>query len=205
MQWHEIWASNYKKITGLVSSGASLTSWGEVTSLVLVGHPSSDGVTIKLLDGVDSFLHRPTSHPIFSYWVSLKLNLTLMLDQLRPDNFESRNSLKLSSTNIRGLRPNFLDCESSLESNSPDILALCETNLDDSIDSVNFSVGGYIRLIWKDSTTHVHGLAVCVMEENSADSYLCFWLTLLHSVSSFSTICHRLFLLERFLIPSHLT
>ena len=27
-----------------------------------------------------------------------------------------------------------------LESNSPDILALCETNLDDSIDSGNFNV-----------------------------------------------------------------
>ena len=35
---------------------------------------------------------------------------------------------------------NFVDCESFLESNSPDILALCETNLDDSIDSGNFSV-----------------------------------------------------------------
>ena len=34
--------------TGLVSSGASLTSWGEGVSLALVGHPSSDGVTIKM-------------------------------------------------------------------------------------------------------------------------------------------------------------
>ena len=34
--------------TGLVSSGASLTSWGEGASLALVGHPSSDGVTIKM-------------------------------------------------------------------------------------------------------------------------------------------------------------
>ena len=48
-----------------------------------------------------------------------------------PDNFESHNSLKLSFTNIRGLRSNFVDYESFLESNSPDILALCETNLDD--------------------------------------------------------------------------
>ena len=46
--------------------------------------------------------------------------------------------MKLSSTNIRGLRSNFVDCESLLESNSPDILALGETNLDDSIDSGNF-------------------------------------------------------------------
>ena len=34
--------------TGLVSSGDSLTSWGEGASLALVGHPSSDGVTIKM-------------------------------------------------------------------------------------------------------------------------------------------------------------
>ena len=58
----------------------------------------------------------------------------------KPDNFESRNSLKLGFTNIRGLCSNFVDCESFLESNSPDILVLCETNLDDSVDSGNFSV-----------------------------------------------------------------
>ena len=58
-----------------------------------------------------------------------------------------QNSLKLSFKNIQGLRSNFVDCESFLESNSPDILALCETNLDDSIDSGNFSVRGYLPLI----------------------------------------------------------
>ena len=36
--------------------------------LALVGHPSSDGITIKMPYGVD-VLHRPASHPIFSYWV----------------------------------------------------------------------------------------------------------------------------------------
>ena len=54
--------------------------------------------------------------------------------------FESHNSLKLSFKNIGGLPSNFVDCESFLESNSPDILALCETNLDDTIDSDSFSV-----------------------------------------------------------------
>ena len=44
----------------------------------------------------------------------------------KPDNFESHNSLKLSFTNIRGFLSNFVDCESFLESNYPDILALCE-------------------------------------------------------------------------------
>ena len=55
---------------------------------------------------------------------------------------------------ILGLRPNFADCESFVESNSPDILSLCETNLDDSIDSGNFSVRGYHPLIQKHSSTH---------------------------------------------------
>ena len=98
--------------------------------------------------------------------------------------------------NIQGLCSNFVDCESFLESNSPDILALCEANLDDSIDSGNFSVKGYLPLIRKDSSTHIHGLPVYVKEEfpfsqnlsleNSADSYFCFQLALLNSVSYFS-------------------
>ena len=95
----------------------------------------------------------------------------------KPDNFEPCNSL--------GLHSNFVECESFLESNSPDMLSLCETNLDDSIDSGNFSVRGYLPLIQKDSVTHRHGLAVYLKEglpfaqylslENSVDS-LCFQL-----------------------------
>ena len=53
--------------------------------------------------------------------------MTILSKACKPDNFESHNSLKLSFTNIRGLRLNFVDCESFLESNSPDILA--EANL----------------------------------------------------------------------------
>ena len=70
---------------------------------------------------------------------------------------------------------------------------------------------GYLPLIRKDSGTHMHGLAVSVKKdflldlskkrkkdlslENSAHSYLCFRLALLHSVSSsFSSINHLLHL-----------
>ena len=121
--------------------------------------------------------------------------MAILSKTCKSDNFESHNSLKPSFTNIRGLRSNFVDCESFLESNSPDILALRTTNLGDSIDSDNFSVRGYLPLIRKDSGTHMHGLAVYVKEglpfardlslENSADSYLYFRLALLHSVSYF--------------------
>ena len=49
------------------------TSWEEGTFLSLVGHPSSDGVTIEIPYWVDVLLHRfitLASHPIFSYWAS---------------------------------------------------------------------------------------------------------------------------------------
>ena len=42
---------------------------------------------------------------------------------------------------VQGLHLNFVECGSFHESNSPGILALCETNLDDSTDSANFCEG----------------------------------------------------------------
>ena len=108
--------------------------------------------------------------------------MAILSKACKPGNFESHNSLKLTTMNIRGLRSNFVYCDSFHESNSPNILALYETNLDDSIDSRNFSVRGYLPLIRKDSSTHMYGLAVYVKEglpflcdlslEKSADSYL---------------------------------
>ena len=90
---------------------------------------------------------------------------------------------------------NFVKYEFFFESNTPDILALCETNLDESVDSPNFPVRGYLPLIQKDSVTHTHGLAVFVKErlpfawdlfqKNFEYSYLYFPLALLHSVSYF--------------------
>ena len=83
---------------------------------------------------------------------------------------------------------NFVDCQSFLESNSSEILVLCEAdnwmNQDESIDSGNFTVRGYLILIRKDSSTHMHGLAVYVKEglslawdlslQNSAGFFLFF-------------------------------
>ena len=73
--------------------------------------------------------------------------MAILSNGCKPDNFESHNSLKLSFTSICGLRSNFVECESSLESNSLDILAVFETDLEDSIDSGNFAVRGYLPLI----------------------------------------------------------
>ena len=137
--------------------------------------------------------------------------MAILSNGCKPDNCELHNSLKLSFTNIWGLRLNFVDCESFLESNSPDIVALCETNLDDSIDFGSFYVRGYLPLIQKDSTTHMHGLAVFVKEglpfaqdlslENYADSYLLYFTQCLTSFSSTNLLC----LYTWFFILFHLT
>ena len=72
--------------------------------------------------------------------------MTILSKERQPDNFESHKSLKLSFTNIWGLCLNFAEWESFLEVNSPDVVALCETNLDNLINSDNLSVMGYLPL-----------------------------------------------------------
>ena len=101
----------------------------------------------------------------------------------KPDNTESQNSLKLSFTNIRGLSSNFGEYQSFLEANSPGILALFETNLDDSICSRNFFFRMYLPLIQNVSVTDMHGLVVYVKKElpftrdlSLENSAYCYWL-----------------------------
>ena len=125
--------------------------------------------------------------------------MAILSKACKPDNFELHNSLKLSSANIPGLRSNLLIANLSLNQTLLTfLLSWCETNLDDSIDSGNFSLKSYLPLIRRDSSTHMHSLVVYVKEglpflrdlslENSADSYLCFQLTLLHSVFYFFSL-----------------
>ena len=74
--------------------------------------------------------------------------MAILSKACKPDNFEFHNSLKLNFVIIRVLRSNFVDCEYFLESNSnSNILVLRDTKLDDSIDSGNFSMRGYLPLI----------------------------------------------------------
>ena len=74
------------------------------------------------------------------------MNYGHIVKACKPDNFKLHYSLKLRFMNIWGLYSNFVNCKSFLESNSPGILALCETNLNDSIDFDNFSVRRYLFL-----------------------------------------------------------
>ena len=130
--------------------------------------------------------------------------MAILSKACKPDNFKLHSSLKRNFMIIRVLRI-FLILNISLnQTQTPDILALCDTNLGVSIDSGNFSMRGYLPLIWEDSSTYMHGLAVYVKEglpfawdlsqENSSDPYLCFWLDLLHSVSYFFPLFITFFL-----------
>ena len=79
----------------------------------------------------------------------------------KPDSFEQHNSLKLSITNIRGLHQNFFIVNLFLNQNLLTFL-LC------------------VRQTWMTR------LILAIDSRNSSDSYLCFRLALLHSVSYFS-------------------
>ena len=171
-----------KCVPAAISGGVDIS---KVPECHLLQQMSSQWGSQKLLQGL-------VSHELTAYLSVFNLFLTqwimaILSKGCKPDNFEPHNSLKLSFTNIWGLRSNFVEYESFLESNSPDILAPL-------ILAISL-LRGYLPLIQKDSTTHMHGLAVYVKEglffiqdlsiENSMDSYLYFWLALLHSVSYF--------------------
>ena len=158
----------------------------------------------KLLQGL-------VSHEVKGYlFIFNQFKLMAILPKTcKPDNFESHNSLKLSFKNIWGLHSNFDDCKSFLELNPPEILALCQTNLDESIDSGYFSVRGH-------SSTHMDGLAVYVKEqhhfawdfflENSEGSYtyIFHWLYSTQCLTFFP-LSITFFMFVQFLILFHLT
>ena len=132
---------------------------------------------------------------------SIKRNGKSKLKQKLPTLASQDNGIKTDIVSVVHL--SFVDCESFLESNSPDVLALCEANLDGSIDSGNFSVRGYLPLIQKDSAAHMHGLAVYVKGLISTKLYR-FSLMFLTGFTSLSylLLSHHYGL---FLVPFHLT
>ena len=72
--------------------------------------------------------------------------MVILSKEHKPNKLESHNSLKLCFTSIQGIYSNFVGCESFIGSNCPDMLALCEMNLEDLIDSCNFSGRDYLPL-----------------------------------------------------------
>lgn len=75
---------------------------------------------------------------------------------------------------------------------SPEILALCETNMNSLISSIEFSVPCYLPLFRKGFNIHMHALGVCVREhlpqarelsfESPDCSYMFLYLSLLNSL-----------------------
>ena len=103
----------------------------------------------------------------------------------KPNNFESHNSLKHSFANIWGLCFNFIGCESFLEWNSWHFCCIW-----DKLGWLNwfweFLCG------WSSSFnlkrfcySYVWSCSLCKGKTSFLDSYLCFWMALIHSVSYF--------------------
>ena len=94
---------------------------------------------------------------------------------------------------------------------TPDVLALCKTTLDYSIDSGNFSVKGCLPLIQKDSATHMDGLAIYMKEVLPPRKLSGFLFMFLAGVTSFSVLLSFplmitfVFLYIQFLMLYHLT
>ena len=117
----------------------------EVPGCHLFWQMSSQWGSQKLLQGL-------VSHELTAYLSVFNLFLTqwimaILSKGCKPDNFESHNSLKLGFMNIYGPGLDFVECESFLESNSPDILAISEINVNDLIDSGNFPLRGYLLIL----------------------------------------------------------
>ena len=160
--------------------------------------------------GSQKLLHGSLFNELTAY-----LYWPLLSNVCKTDKFGSHCSLKHSSINVQDLCFNFLGSDSFLESNSYDIFALRETNLEDSIYYSNFFMKGYLPLIWKDSTTHMHGVKVYLKEglhfasdlslENLSILICVFnWLYFMQCLTSFSSINHFLLLWTRFLVFLHL-
>ena len=134
----------------------------------------------KLLQGL-------VSHEFTAYFSAFDLFLTqwimaILFKRCKPDNFESYNFLKFMFTNIWGLR-----------SNSRDILGLCETNLDDSVDSGHLSVRGYLPLIRKYSSTHIYVLQFMLKNDflflhSASYFFFLYWSPSLSSCTTFDSI-----------------
>ena len=134
--------------------------------------------------------------------------MAILSEGCKPGNFEPNNSLKLAYKYFR-LSFRFCWLWIFFESNSPDIFALCEANVDDSIDSGDFSVRGYPPFYY----SYTWSCSLCERRTffctGLISRKLCGFLLLFSSgftslyVTSFSSINHLLHRYARFLILFH--
>ena len=117
------------KESGLGSSNQDLSlSSGKNTGIVVM--PCHAWMCVPItISGVVIIFQVPECHLLqyFSVRVTIKnwLSQVAILSKLRkPESFQSYNSPKRSFANFWGLCSSFVECNSYLESSSPDILAL---------------------------------------------------------------------------------
>ena len=126
----------------------------------------------------------------------MKMSSNQNLHQPRSNrNRANPRPLDISYSNIRGLRTNFAAVQSFLSTKSPDILALCETELDESISDREFDVPGFSTPATKHDhlNRHMHGLGVYIKDglpcardtshEDLNSPFMCFRMALLHSTT----------------------
>ena len=130
-----------------------VVAWNCVLTAIIVSVNTPDGLWLPFVTA-DGFLHliedhRTHNHPVnntlpFWFYHIFRPNEIAKLSKLHNrDKSESQSSLMLGFTNTQDLLSNFLGYEFCLEANSPDILALCKTNFQDSIDSNSIHVPIY--------------------------------------------------------------
>ena len=106
-----------------------------------------------------------------------------------PPKAEKSKALHLSFATVRGVNENFTAIQSSLQLNSPYLLALCESRRHNSIMSTSLTVPGYV--IHRLDAPPCHGLCVFakdtlpfgreILLEDVRHEYMCSCLALLHS------------------------
>ena len=190
--------------------------WCEYYRGSLVSFVTTDELTVRITKNIlwmgVSWAHRIPFCVKSPFW----LNEMAILSKVgKPDNLEPQNSLTLSFNNIRSPHFYLAGYESFLESSSPDILSLCETNLEDSIDSKNCSVRGYTPLIERIPLLIYMVLRFCeeglfcteLISEKLLLILISFHdrLDLLRGFTPFSSIYHYLRHRGHFLIIFHLT
>ena len=131
-----------------------VVAWNCVLTAIIVSVNTPDGLWLPFVTA-DGFLHliedhRTHNHPVnhtlpFWFYHIFWPNEIAKLSKLhKRDKSESQSSLMLDFTNIQDLLSNFLGYEFWLEVNSPDILAWCKANFQDSFGSNSIHVTVYL-------------------------------------------------------------
>ena len=105
-----------------------------------------------------------------------------LLKGCKPDNLESYNSWKLSLTNIWDLCLNFMECESFLETLLTFLLYVRQTWMTQLIQVILLWNFTFICMVLQFTRTKEFLLLRAYLYK-TANSYLCFRLALLHSVT----------------------